>query len=242
MQPLSEKGHPPAYPQIGVASTCRSYREYMDMFGLNEVDTVDGPVLDVGGGASSFVAELAERGVEAVAADPLYRLPAEEALDVARKEIGTSSSKLAANEAAYDWSYYGTLERHRAMREASFKRFAADYTSAGVASRYVAASLPELPFRDGAFGLAVCSHFLFLYADAFGEAFHRAAVAELLRVVRPGGEARIYPLISLKWERPAYLDALLSSVADMAEASFVPTRLPFVPVASAALRLVRRGR
>ncbi|WP_327591651.1 hypothetical protein [Streptomyces chartreusis] len=56
---------------------------------------------------------------------------------------------------------------------------------------YVAASLPRLPFRDGAFALALSGHFLFTYADRLSSAFHRAALRELLRVAE---EVRVYPL------------------------------------------------
>ncbi|MBW5445003.1 methyltransferase domain-containing protein [Cohnella sp. CFH 77786] len=234
-------GKPEAYPQTGVANTCRSYREYMDMFGLEEEDLNDGPVLDVAGGASSFTAQLRGMGIPAVAADPFYGRRTEDVLADARTEIEVSSAKIAAAAASFDWGYYGSPQRHREMRENSFALFAADYVREDARPRYVAASLPRLPFADGTFRLALCSHFLFLYADAFGETFHREALAELLRVVRPGGEVRVYPLVSLRWESSPYLPALLSSLERLADVGTVPTRLPFTPVRSEVLRLVKIG-
>lgn len=235
-----QAGKPQAYPQSGVAHTCRSYREYMDMFGLDEELLRSGPVLDVAGGASSFTAQLRDMGITAVAADPLYGKPAEAVLSEARKEIEVSSAKIAAAAASYDWSYYGSPERHRRLREASFERFAADFVREDAAERYVAASLPKLPFADGTFALAVCSHFLFLYADQFGETFHRDALSELLRVVRPGGEIRVYPLVSLKWETSPFLPAVVTDLEALADVRTVPSKLPFTPVASEVLAAVRK--
>ncbi|MBB6673891.1 class I SAM-dependent methyltransferase [Cohnella nanjingensis] len=230
----------PAYPQSGVASTCRSYDEYLQMFNLTEERLREGPVLDAAGGASSFTAALCALGLDARAADPFYGGDREAVISAAEAEIGVSSAKLEANRAFYDWSYYGSPERHRALREASCARFAGHFRSDEGNGRYAAAALPNLPYADGTFSLALCSHFLFLYADQFGPEFHEAALRELLRVVKPGGEVRIYPLISLRWEPYAHLPGLLEALGELAEASEMPGRLPFVPVQSPVLRLVRR--
>ena len=56
------------------------------------------------------------------------------------------------------------------------------------------AGLPALPFDDGAFDLALCSHFLFLYSQQLDEAFHLASMRELCRVAR---EVRVFPLLAL---------------------------------------------
>ena len=77
----------------------------------------------------------------------------------------------------------------RAMGE-----FLSDYPAGKAEGRYIDASLPSLPFADGAFDLALSSHFLFLYTTQLGEAFHRLAVREMCRVAR---EVRIFPLLAL---------------------------------------------
>ena len=66
------EGKPPAYPQAGVANTCRAFKEYEAMFRLTEADWIAGPVLDVAGGGSSFTAHLRGIGALAYAADPFY--------------------------------------------------------------------------------------------------------------------------------------------------------------------------
>ena len=60
--------------------------------------------------------------------------------------------------------------------------------------RYVAASLPILPFVDRQFSLALVSHLLFLYSEQFDLGFHVAAFEELLRVAH---EVRVFPLLGL---------------------------------------------
>ena len=72
--------------------------------------------------------------------------------------------------------------------------FLVDYDRGKAEGRYVAAELPELPFEDGSFDLAVCSHFLFLYSEQLGQPFHHTAIKELCRVSR---EVRIFPLLAL---------------------------------------------
>ncbi len=230
----------PAYPQTGVASTCRSYEEYRLMFDLGQTDWKHrGPVLDVAGGASSFTAQLNAKGIPAVAVDPFYAGETEEVIGKARQEIEVSSAKIAAISDIYDWSYYGSPDNHREMRERSLELFAEDYRKEDYRARYYSASLPNLPFENDAFGLIVCSHFLFLYADSFGQDFHAAALAELFRVLRPGGELRIYPLINFKWERCPFISDILRELKDLGHEEYIPTGLPFTPVQSPLLRLVK---
>ncbi len=230
----------PAYPQTGVASTCRSFDEYCAMFKL-EPANLTGPVLDVAGGASSFTAHLHAKGVRAMAADPFYEGDADDIVATGYREIEVASAKIASMAAGFDWSYYGSPERQRAIRESSMALFAEDFRKEDARTRYFAASLPSLPFENDTFELALCSHFLFLYADAFDGKFHSAAVRELVRVLRPGGELRIYPLVSLKWEPCPFLDDLIGEIGDVAEHEMLPSGLPFTPVRSPLLRLVKKG-
>jgi len=227
----------PAYPQTGVASTCRSFDEYRAMFRLEDEVLRRGPVLDVAGGASSFTAQLDAMGIQAVAADPFYDGLSEQVIAGGYKEIEVSSAKIAAMANSYDWSFYGSPENHRRIRERSMDLFAEHFRNETTRSKYYAASLPKLPFEDHTFDLAVCSHFLFLYADTFDKRFHTAAIAELLRVLRPGGQLRIYPLVTLKWEEPPFLNELLEELKGCARVELMSSDLPFTPVQSPLLRL-----
>lgn len=218
------------YEQIGVAMTCRSFEEYVLMFALDEDKLKEGPVLDVGAGASSFVASANERGIRAVAADPLYDLSKEKIAEHGRKEIETSTAKLAGLTGKFDWTYYGDLNKHRDNRERSLELFLQDYDAGLAEGRYTAGKLPRLPFADDSFATVLCSHFLFLYAEQFGYDFHLQAIRELARVCRPGGEVRIYPLIDLKWRPFALLPELLDDLCrDGYTIHFYESDLPFIP-------------
>ena len=76
--------------------------------------------------------------------------------------------------------------------------------------RYVAAALPGLPFVEGEFDLALVSHLLFLYSEHLNLDFHRAAVAELLRVAR---EVRIFPLLTLERKPSPHVEPICKHVA-----------------------------
>ena len=58
----------------------------------------------------------------------------------------------------------------------------------------MAEGLPKLPFGDGEFDVALCSHFLFLYSEQLSADFHCRAIKEMCRVA---GEARVFSLLTL---------------------------------------------
>jgi hypothetical protein len=107
-------------------------------------------------------------------------------------------------------------------RLAAMRRFLADFEKGKQEGRYVAASLPHLPFEDSRFDLALVSHLLFLYSDRLDLDFHRAAVAELLRVAT---EVRIFPLLTLARKPSAHIQPIQTHAAKMgwrAEIARVP--------------------
>lgn len=69
----------------------------------------------------------------------------------------------------------------------------------------VQAALPNLPFKDNQFELALCAYFLFS-AKELSAPFHLAAIKEMCRVA---GEARIYPLSDAKGEPSAILPQVM---------------------------------
>ncbi|HMS36533.1 MAG TPA: class I SAM-dependent methyltransferase, partial [Arachnia sp.] len=86
-----------------------------------------------------------------------------------------SIERLQPRYGQYDWAWYETPERHAQIRREAAAVFVADHTRHP--ERYVAAQLPELPFANDAFDLALCSHLLFTYQQITLEQ-HIAAIRE----------------------------------------------------------------
>jgi SAM-dependent methyltransferase len=201
-----------------VLVSARSLAEYRGMFDLSDVDLA-GAVLDCPGGAASATAEARGLGADVVAVDPAYPPPGPTA---ERAEALRALGQRAAAEAerghdwirshpdGFVWTFFSTPEEHLAQR----RRAAAAFTAHAAAEpqHYVQASLPHLPFADGAFDLVLSSHLLFTYGDRLDDAFHLAALRELVRVAR--GEVRVYPLVLVGGDREHEgLGALLEELA-----------------------------
>lgn len=227
------------YEQMGVAMTCRSYAEYERMFDLNDSELMAGRILDIAAGGSSFTAEMAVRGnASAVAVDPRYGCNVEQWVREAAEEIELSTSKLSKLTDVYDWSYYGTPERHRDNRLRSLALFEAHVRTSEGKEHYVAGSLPKLPFADDSFSLVLCSHFLFLYSEQFDERFHADSILEMMRVCKPGGMVKIYPLVSFATEAYPGLARLLEIVTKAGGTpELLDSKLPFIPGSQFYLRI-----
>jgi ubiquinone/menaquinone biosynthesis C-methylase UbiE len=200
------------YEQTGVVMTCRSYEEYVQMFMLDEHLLKKGKVLDVASGGSSFVAELNKRGHNAIGVDPLYRLPVEEMSTHGDTEIAIANQKLDKVKHLYVWDSYGSLDTHNEIRLNSFKQFLNSYEKDAKKEKYIAATLPSLPFEDETFSLILCNHFLFLYQDQFDYQFHLDAIKELIRITKKDGVIRIYPLVGFKNEVFPYINQLMATL------------------------------
>lgn len=170
--------------------SARSFAEYRAMFALTDAD-LRGRVLDCPGGGSSFTAVVCRRGVDAVAADPVYATAAGDLVPRLARELERGSAWIQAHAERYVWEFYGDPARHASVRAESARLFGEDLLARP--DRYVAAALPRLPFPDDAFDLVLSSHLLFTYADRLDEDFHLAALLEMARVCR--GQVRVYPLV-----------------------------------------------
>ncbi|PWJ54193.1 Methyltransferase domain-containing protein [Quadrisphaera granulorum] len=216
-----------------VLVSARSLAEYRAMFDLSDTD-LSGSVLDCPGGAASFTAEACELGADVVAVDPTYPAAGPAALRAeGLRQLGKRASVEAerghdwtrTHPEGFVWTFFATPEDHLAQR----RRAAAAFTTHAAAEpeHYVQASLPRLPFDDGAFDLVLSSHLLFTYADRLDDAFHLAALRELVRVAR--GEVRVYPLVVVGGDREHEgLAELLSLLAaDGVVAELRPTAYRF---------------
>jgi len=199
----------PEFDLDGVVPWGRRLAEYQAFFALDNIAGI-GPVLDAGGGPSSFAAEGASAGVRVVAADPIYRLPGESIAARFEETAVAMREGMARATYRFNWGHYGSEEVVHRMRREALALFLSDFEVGKAAGRYVPAALPNLPFADGAFRLALSSHLLFLHGDTLDFDFHVAAMKELLRVA---GEVRVFPLFNLDGRPSSHLPGVMRAMS-----------------------------
>ncbi|PYR93459.1 MAG: SAM-dependent methyltransferase [Acidobacteria bacterium] len=181
----------------------RSFDEYRRMFGLPDKDLAL-RIIGCGDGPASFNAEATRRGYQVVSCDPIYQFDntqIEERIAATYEHVLEQTRRNAHD---FVWGNgIRTVKELGAVRMAAMRTFLADYDAGKRAGRYVDAALPALPFEDGAFDLALCSHFPFLYSTQLGEAFHRAALHEMCRIAT---EVRVFPLLALESHRSPFVE------------------------------------
>jgi hypothetical protein len=182
----------------------RSFDEYRSMFVLSPAD-VSGRILGCGDGPASFNAEATALGHSVVSVDPIYAFSGASIEQRVKECYPSMIAQVKAKPDNFRWELFRDPDDLVEYRLAAMHRFLADFDGGRGEGRYVAAALPELPFADRSFDLALSSHFLFLYSKHFDIEFHSAAIEELLRVA---SEVRIFPLLDLDCRRSAHLEHL----------------------------------
>ena len=185
----------------------RSLGEYQRMFAL-EGGWERLRILGCGDGPASFNAEATGLGARVTSCDPVYGF----SVDDLRRRIDETSARILdqtrKNVDEFVWTSIRSIDELADVRLTAMRTFLADYDAGHAEGRYVEAALPELPFDDRSFDLAVCSHLLFLYSEQLGEAFHLAAMRELCRVA---AEVRVFPLLSLGGQPSPLVDGVVSA-------------------------------
>jgi len=183
----------------------RSFDEYVEMFDLSSAE-MGLRILGCGDGPAAFNGELTRRGGTVVSCDPLYMFRSEQIEQRIAATVETVLAQMERNQADYLWDRIGSVEALGRLRVEAMQAFLADYAIGRGEGRYLAAALPDLPLVDRSFALALSSHFLFLYSEHFSLAFHRQAIAEMLRVA---DEVRIFPLLTLDGRCSSYLNEII---------------------------------
>jgi hypothetical protein len=183
----------------------RSLDEYRRMFCLSEAD-LSKRILGVGDGPASFNAEATASGSQVISIDPIYQFTGEEILARFDHVLDAIIDQVKATPEDWVWQYHRSPDQLRANRIQAIQRFVSDYPHGKQAGRYRVGALPDLPFPDQSFDLALCSHFLFLYSDHHDLQFHQQSIQAMLRVSR---EVRIFPLLTLMLQRSPYLEAVI---------------------------------
>lgn len=186
----------------------RNSDEYRAMFALSAAD-LQGLLLGCGDGPASFNVEATAKGVRVISADPIYVYTAEEIEARIAATFDAVMSQLRAQKDQYLWERFADPDALGETRQGAMRRFLDDYEKGKRNGRYIPASLPQLPFSDASFDLALCSHLLFLYSAHLPLAAHIAATRELLRVA---GEVRIFPLLTLSGAPSPHLQAVCDAL------------------------------
>jgi hypothetical protein len=182
----------------------RSFDEYRRMFALSDAD-LQRRIVDCGAGPAGFNVQATRRGAHVISCDPLYRWDADEIRERIAATYDTVLAETRRNQDEFIWGAIASVDELGAIRMAAMEEFLIDFTMGRVAGRYVDAALPELPFLDASFDIALSSHLLFLYTDHLDDMFHFLAIREMCRIA---ADVRIFPLLALAGARSRYVDPI----------------------------------
>jgi hypothetical protein len=180
------------------------------MFALTDEDLTR-RIFGCGDGPASFNAEATRRGSTVISCDPIYKW---EAADIRARVTATRDEILEQtrrNAGDFVWNSIRSVDELGRIRMAAMEAFLDDFSAGTAQGRYVDSELPTLPFADRAFDLALCSHFLFLYSDQLGEAFHHQSLRELCRLA---GDVRIFPVLALGGRQSPFLDSVMARLRE----------------------------
>lgn len=189
----------------------RSFDEYQKMFNLASQE-LQKHILSVGDGPASFNAEGTEIDVNITSIDPIYRFSGAEIKQRFDAVVDNIIDQIIATPNNWVWQYHKNPQELKARRIKTLETFLQDYNQGKQEGRYQAQELPKLDFADGAFDLALCSHFLFLYSEQCDQDFHFASIKEILRISR---EVRIFPLLTLMQKTSPYLNFIVNQFSEL---------------------------
>ena len=186
----------------------RSFDEYVRIFDLTE-DELALTILGCADGPSSFNRKITKRGGKAISCDPIYEFNTEQLRERIEGTYDKVMEQTYKNERNFVWDYIKSPDELGKIRMEVMSEFIADFKTGKQQGRYLAESLPKLPFGNRHFDLALCSHFLFLYTKQLSLEFHLTSIMEMCRVAK---EVRIFPLLDLDAKKSGHLPAICSEL------------------------------
>jgi hypothetical protein len=199
----------------------RSFDEYVDMFALTTTD-LQLKMLGCADGPAAFNARISQRGLSMVSCDPLYQFSQSQIQKRIDETYDNIIEQTYRNLDSFLWTRIRSVDELGQVRRAAMHEFLADYNRGKQEGRYIAAELPDLPYRTHTFDLALCSHFLFLYSPILTLSFHVDAIASMCAVAR---EVRVFPLLTYDTEPSPYVEPILDNL----RASGLTARIERVP-------------
>jgi hypothetical protein len=186
----------------------RSFDEYVRMFNLTERD-LSSRILGCADGPASFNAKMTKLGHRVVSCDPLYQFSRSQ---IKRRIDETYDNVIAqtySNLERFVWTTIKSVDDLGQARLSAMSDFLEDYDRGRQDGRYIASELPDLPFSERTFDLALCSHFLFLYSPILSLDLHEKSIAAMCSVA---AEVRIFPLLTYNSDPSPYVDPLIFSL------------------------------
>jgi len=184
----------------------RCLDEYIGMFSLTPSD-LKLEILDCAGGTASFNAEMTRQGKNVISCDRVYQFTAEQ-INARLLDSDTFIENFEVNLGSYRWKIFTSPSQLAEVRWNATQEFLEDFPSGLQQGRYLNAELPDLPFENGQFDLALCSHFLFAYSHLLEE-FHLEAITQMCRVAK---EVRVFPLLQSCGMESEHLDPIVTKL------------------------------
>ncbi len=194
----------------------RSFDEYCAMFGLSEQD-LQQAIVGVADGPAAFNAVLTETGGNIISADPVYAFSRGQIQQRIDDLFDDMVLQVEANANDLRLHKFGSAQALGEVRMQAMQCFLRDFEQGKQQGRYINAELPDLPFKEDQFDLALCSHLLFLYSDQLSLDFHIKAILELCRIAE---EVRIFPLLNLSHDKSGHLEQVIQVLT---QSGFRPT-------------------
>jgi hypothetical protein len=149
-----------------------------------------------------------KNGKKAVSIDIIYQLTSLEIEQRINDTFEIVLNQTGNNRDKFVWSNIKNIDELGRVRLSAMKEFLNDFEKGKIDNRYIFAELPNLPFNNRQFDLALSSHFLFLYSDNLSLDFHTQSIAEMLRVAK---EVRIFPLLDMNANESPYAENVINT-------------------------------
>ena len=152
---------------------------------------------------------MTRQGYKVISSDPIYQFTADAIYQRIQDTYQPVIEGVKANLENYVWQDIQSPEMMGELRMSAMHQFLADFPLGITEGRYIKAELPNLPFVNHQFDLALCSHLLFSYSDLLSAEFHLASIVELCRVAK---EVRIFPLVNISGEPSLWVQPVIDEL------------------------------
>lgn len=196
-----------------------SYDDFVAMFALSDVD-LKKKILNCMAAPSSFPAIARQKKYNVLTCSDVYGADHKTLQMRAQKEVERAIEFIKTNPKRYSGQVIETPDKYQEFLEENLHQFLSDYEKAKSLGLYSSEALPEVPFADHEFDLAICPHFVFGAGMNYSFDFQLNSILEMCRVAK---EVRVFPLLDSDGEEPEQLSLLLQSLADKGFSTRVET-------------------